>query len=316
MRIVFIHAQTAFLPEIPAYQNYFEALGIETRVCRTGEEQFSGADVYWYFMGLHAKRAPRGIVVIHEYASASTGPFRILKDRLKRRLNARPDFRIYLNAYVRERLGFRDQTPFGFRDMGVSDRFLKAPKSRVQTFDFVYAGSLDPRRNIRWLLKPFYEGALRDRSILLIGADDQELALRMKPYPNIHFVGPVDHADVSDYLQMARYAINYIPDREPFNQQTSTKFLEYCALGMPVITTRYHWISAFQQEHGGAFFFLEEDCTNLFWEAVTKTIFSAPDLRGFRWEEKITGAKIVDFLRARFPDQPFRSSPGPDHKNP
>ena len=65
------------------------------------------------------------------------------------------------------------------------------------------------------------------------------------------------------YLSRARFALNYIPDEEPFNAQTSTKFLEYAAMRIPVITTNYFWISEFKERYGGNYFILKEDLSNM-----------------------------------------------------
>ncbi len=72
--------------------------------------------------------------------------------------------------------------------------------------------------------------------------------------------------------------VNYIPDEEPFNAQTPTKFLEYAAMKIPVISTNYFWISEFQERYGGNYFFLKEDLSNMTWDRITGFPYEFPNL--------------------------------------
>ena len=83
MKIAFIHNHRAFLPELNAYQRFFQLQNIQTCIAKPGEEEISEADVLWYFMGFHTK-SNRFKLIIHEYASASVPPFRKIKDFLKK----------------------------------------------------------------------------------------------------------------------------------------------------------------------------------------------------------------------------------------
>ena len=78
----------------------------------------------------------------------------------------------------------------------------------------------------------------------------KELFLKNKfaSFANIHFAGPVLHEDVPKYISKAKFAINFMVDEEPFNQQTSTKMIEYAALKIPVVTTDYAWARNFQKD--------------------------------------------------------------------
>src|ERR1700676_3554170 len=143
MKIAFIHNHHAFLPELAAYQIFFQKQNIRTCVAKYGQEEKSGADVYWYMMGFYPKSKHKKKLIIHEYSSASVPPYRKLKDFLKSRLTPRPHFRLYLNEYVREQLNIHDEIPFGYRDMGIGDFFFH-PSSRdtVKEYDFIYSGNL------------------------------------------------------------------------------------------------------------------------------------------------------------------------------
>jgi glycosyltransferase involved in cell wall biosynthesis len=51
----------------------------------------------------------------------------------------------------------------------------------------------------------------------------------------------VPQAEVPDWLLRARAGLNLMPERTPLVQQTSTKVLEYLAVGLPVLSNDYLW---------------------------------------------------------------------------
>jgi len=304
MKIAFIHPKLAFLPELSAYQSFFHSKDIQTFICKYGEEKASGADVYWYMMGLYPRAAGRGRQVIHEYASASVPPNRKLKDFLKSRLNPRPHFRLYLNEYVRQEIRHRDEVPFGYRDMGIGDDFQPDPHVEKK-YDFIYAGSFAPDRKIETLLRVFQDGTMKDRTILLLGQNYDRLAGKYSSSSNMIFRGPVSREDIPGFLSRARYAINYIPDREPFNAQTSTKFLEYAAMHIPIVSSNYFWLSQFRERYGGEYFLLKEDLSNLNWEDINSFHYAFPNLQSWHWERQFRFCGVLEYLQSVFPEIAF-----------
>jgi glycosyltransferase involved in cell wall biosynthesis len=146
---------------------------------------------------------------------------------------------------------------------------------------------------------------MKNRSLLLIGKDYDYLQSAFTDYKNIVFMGPLPHNTMNDYILKARFGINYIIDTEPFNRQTSVKLLEYAALGLPVVTTRYAWMEQFQQQNGGNYFYLEPDLSNFTWENVTGFPYSQPDLDNWTWEKQIRGSGVLAFLQSKFPEVQF-----------
>jgi hypothetical protein len=297
MKIAFIHNNKAFLPELSAYSEFFQNQDIQTCQVKYGEEDLSGADVYWYMMGFYPKARHKRKLIIHEYASASVPPYRKLKDFLKSRLSARPHFRLFLNEYVREQINIHDEIPFGYRDMGISDEFFKQRSDTPKEFDFIYSGNLSSQRKLRDLLYYFDQGPLKTHTILLLGNDQGGLGQTFAHCKNIYFQSSIPWQEVPAWLARARYAMNYVPDEEPYNAQTPTKFLEYAAMKMPVISTNYFWISEFQERYGGNYFLLKEDFSNLTWDRIRGFPFSSPKMESWRWEEKIRDSGVLDFLR-------------------
>jgi glycosyltransferase involved in cell wall biosynthesis len=297
MKIAFIHNHRAFLPELIAYQSFFQTQNITTCIAQYGEEEKSGANIYWYMMGFFPRASHKKKLIIHEYTSASVPPYRKLKDFLKSRLNPGPHFRLYLNEYVREQINIHDEIPFGYRDMGIGEVFLHPEEGILKEYDFIYTGNLSSQRNLESLLKVFDQGALKQHSILLLGNDEDGLGQDFGHCKNIFFKTAIPWEEVPSFLARARFAINYIPDKEPFNAQTPTKFLEYAAMKIPVISTNYFWMSEFRERYGGNYFLLKEDLSNMSWGRINGFHYEFPDLRSWHWEERIKASGILEFLK-------------------
>jgi glycosyltransferase involved in cell wall biosynthesis len=299
MVIAFIHSNASFLPEIKAYHRFFSQYNIQCVSAPFSQANQIRADVLWYIMGFSLQKN-RNVVTIHEYTSASAPPYAGMKDTAKKWLQPKPDYRIFLNPYVRGQVSPDDQVPFGYRDMAVDfSIFYRQPESAV-VYDFIYTGNLHRSRHINQLLECFASGTMRKHSLLIISKNYEALARKYAGADNIYFKGPVPQEAVCTYLNQAAFAINYMPDREPYNQQTSTKLLEYAACGIPVVTTSYPWINQFMERHGGAYFFLDKDLDNFTWEAVHAFAFRQPDLIGYDWETQIRRSGVLHFLEEKF----------------
>ena len=297
MKIAFIHSHRSFLPELAAYKSFFQLHGIETCILKVDEENKTDADVYWYMMGFFPKSIHKKKLVIHEYASASVPPYRKMKDFMKSKLNPRPHFRIFLNEYVRQQINIHDEIPFGFRDMGISDLFFQKNQPDNKEYDFIYSGNTSYQRKLDKLLRVFVSGSLKEKSILLLGNNEYKLSENFSQCKNIFFKSAVPWHEVPDYLSKARFAINFIPDEEPYNAQTPTKFLEYAAMHLPIISTNYFWISEFSERYGGNYYLLKEDLSNLSWDKIIRFNYAFPELRSWRWDERIKSAGILEFLQ-------------------
>ncbi|WEK35425.1 MAG: hypothetical protein P0Y53_23275 [Candidatus Pseudobacter hemicellulosilyticus] len=135
MTIGFVHPHKAFLPEIEAYTRFFESCGIRCAVLKKdGLDKWRPA-VEWWFMGMDRHPRRPGVIRIHEYASASLPPWRRLKDQVKTLVSYRPDYRLFLNAYVRDQFGFTDGVPYGLRDMGIAGEFFGTAGTQLPAAD-------------------------------------------------------------------------------------------------------------------------------------------------------------------------------------
>jgi glycosyltransferase involved in cell wall biosynthesis len=193
---------------------------------------------------------------------------------------------------------YEDGVPFGFRDMGI-DIGMNVNSDAEKEYDFIYTGSVNADRKISHVVNRFLLPDMAGRTLLILSRDYEHFAKEYKHYSNIIFKGPFDREELAVYLNRSRFAINYIPDREPFNQQTSTKFLEYQQLGLPVITTDYTWLRAFEKEYGGQFFKIDHSLKNLQWEQLNSFQFQSGNLDAWSWEKQIEGSGVMKFLESR-----------------
>ncbi len=306
MRIAFIHPHKAFLPEIDAYQKFFSTFNVKTIVIKPDEIHQMNADVEWHFMGIDKSEKKEDSIKIHEYTSASISPFGQLKNFSKKILNVKPDYRLFLNEYVQDKFGFDDEIPSGFREMGIANSFLNFDNNKSKKeYDFIYAGSVNAERKIDGLIERFATKYLSDHSLLILSKDYDDLKNKFKQFDNIHFTGPIAHDEMPAHISKAKFAINFMVDKEPFNQQTSTKLLEYAALKMPIITTDYNWIRNFQKENGGDFYYLQKNLSNLTWEKISQFNYSFPDLKEWTWEKQIRKSGVLEFLQTKFRNLSF-----------
>jgi hypothetical protein len=236
MTIAFIHDELSFLPELEAYRSFFSSRGYEVMIMNKNEWQrhSMSIDVEWMMMGMDRSKRTKAIR-IHDHASSSTPPFRNIKNRLKAALNTRPDYRLFLNAYVKNCFPYHDDIPFGLRDMGIDKGLFVNPLAEKE-YDFMYTGSVKADRKITSLMNRFVQPDMAGRTLLILSRDYEYIANEYRLNSNIIFKGPVGREELAQYLNRSRFAINYIPNLEPYNQQTSTKFLEYQQFNLPVIT--------------------------------------------------------------------------------
>jgi len=253
VKILFVRTGKAFLPEIDAYVKYFNKLeGFEAYDSQLLDENYSidDFDVIWEFKGFGGVRDVNKVIV-HDYASLSTGSFPKVKNNLKKWLNPKPNLRVFLNQAVRQGFNFNDDIEFCYRDMGIDERFLSV-KSEEKEYDFVYVGSICKGRGMDRFLAEFTRKP--QGKLCLIGNVEDDIYNEYKHNKDLVFTGSVPYGEVPIIASKAVYGINYIPDKYPFNIQTSTKLLEYLALGLKVITTDYQWVRDFEKLHGCSFY--------------------------------------------------------------
>lgn len=278
------------MPEIVAYKEYFSKKNFLTSETNTANEIIEKPDILWKIMGLDLTNP--GIPVIHDYASLSTGLFPHFKNFIKSNFNVKPSLRLFLNEEVRSQFNFSDDIPYIIRDMGIHKSFFRQ-KKKVKKFDFVYLGSVSKERDTQKLLF-FFSKKLRSHTLLIIGEVPNELLEIIKFSSNIYLTGRVPLNEVARLASQARYGINYMPNKYPFNIQTSTKLLEYCALGLKIITTEYEWVNNFEQKNQSSFFKLKVDLSNFEINEIENFNFITPNLEELEWNKLFDGIGLFE----------------------
>jgi glycosyltransferase involved in cell wall biosynthesis len=287
MLIHFIRNGPSYLPEIDAYCAYIQSRGHQTMVHDSSRSVPTSASVVWWICGhvpLREAHRLRGAFQIHEYASASIPSYAWLKDQVKHWTQPQPDYRIYQNVWVRERMGFADGVPHALRDMGVAEHFFNTPSHSPATeFDLVYLGEMS---RLLSFIPVLQEMDASGRSLLLVGDVPAELQKLLSA--NVHCTGRVSHMDVPRQLRRARFGLNLVPNTLPYQQQTSTKVLEYCAAGLRVVSNAYPWVRYFMAQHNANFYLLNDDAQSLapsFGEGLEAYPYEVPDMRKLAWPQ-------------------------------
>jgi len=294
-RLLFISSGKAYLSSISAYKEYFGKTG-EFEIYDSRDAQcpeINECDLAWFFMGLYHEKI--SVPFIHEYASLSVAPFAKIKDQLKKIIGPQPSLRLFLNQYVKDKMSFNDNIPFLFRDVGVHHSFYNVDSKKE--YDFVYCGAMDKSRSTQKLLK-YFSTKLKNKTLLVIGSISDELYGKYKRNDNIIFTGRLSYSEVPNEASKAVYGIDYKPDIYPYSYQTSTKILEYCAMGLKIVTTPCKWVDHFEQKNNGNFFRMSFDSPQIDKEALEKFNFKIPDVSCLEWNKYLESI----YLRKKIKD--------------
>lgn len=298
MLIHFVHEGDAYLPELQAYSEFLQAKGHEAQVHRHVETIPSNPQVLWWMCGqVPTEIAQRCSAAfhIHEYASASVPPMAWLKDRIKRARQPLPNYRIFQNKWVRQRMGFGDGVPSEFRDMGIAVGFFNQPPAQdFPEFDFVYLGEM---RRLQHFPRVFEALAELRRRVLLVGEVPADLKVGFGRDPSVTVTGRVPHGDVPSQLRRARFGLNLVPGQSPYIQQTSTKLIEYCAVGLSVVSTDYQWVRDFEQQRDGRFAYIPLRAStaayrDILGPALDTQVLKVPDVNALAWPRLLSAMKI------------------------
>lgn len=279
----------AYLPEINAYQKYFNNKTnfyfYDSSILK--DFKLEDFDVIWHFMGFDTHKTK--IFTVHEYASLSTDPFPKIKNFIKKQVNVKPDLRIFLNEYIKEGFDFKDNIPCCLRDMGVDESFFVNEPNKK--YDFVYIGEITKKRKIHVLLNKF-KTDFKDFKILMLGKPEKDIYDEFKSSQNIYFTGKVNYYDVAKLAKEAMYGINFVPNIYPYNLQTSTKILEYCAMNLKIITLSYNWVNSFEKKYNAKFLYIKDDMSDFDFDKIKNFDYKIPNVEELKWENIIRKSGI------------------------
>jgi glycosyltransferase involved in cell wall biosynthesis len=228
-------------------------------------------------------------------------PLAWLKDRIKLWQHPVPDFRVFQSDWVRQRMGFDgavpEAVPYALRDMGVPDAFLTAQAQQPPEFDLVYLGEMRRLLHFAPLLHTLGQAGL---SLLLVGDVPEALQERLTTLGHIQSTGRVPQDQVPAQLLRARAGLNLMPDVLPLAEQTSTKMLEYLALGLPAISNPYAWANRTAQAHAGRVQLLGLQASAAQWQAAVQGLpmrqTDRQHLQPLRWSNQMQALPVWDAL--------------------
>lgn len=291
IKLAFIKTGRANLPEIDAYCDFFSPR-FEVKVCQANEE-LSNYDVLWHFMGFQGRRVRSDQFLIHEYASLSTPPFSRLKNSIKKIILPKPNLRVFLNQFIHDEIGFNDNTPYCYRDMGVNN--IDRIEENALDFDIVYVGAVKGRR-LEEALDLLISYRLNCK-IAIVGKVDNKFINKYES-AGVIFTGQVPYSNVADIISRSKLCLNWVPDIYPYNIQTSTKFLEYLAAGKSIISNEYKWVSDFTSQNNIEYINIENKSdikSALNGEIVFNTLFAPSS-----WADVISRSQIESHITNYF----------------
>jgi glycosyltransferase involved in cell wall biosynthesis len=301
VKVHFVHGGASYLPELAAYRTHIGAWDWQAVVHDGPATVPDDEAVVWWICGrvpaMHARRLRRSWHV-HEYASASVPPAAWIKDRVKRWTHPRPDHRVFQSEWVRRRMGFSDGVGSSLRDMGVPSTFLAVQPQGEPEFDFVYLGETSRLASFLPALAAMLDARL---SLLVVGSVAPSVRDVLPRFANVRCIGRIAHADVPAQLLRARAGLNLVPTQLPFTEQTSTKFLEYLAVGLPVVSNDYPWAQRMAGEYPGRVRLLPGLDASA-WRRVATDLpgreHERGHLRSLTWDERLRGLPVWDAIRA------------------
>lgn len=292
--MLIVKSTAAFVPEAHAYKYYLEDRGWLVNISNDNELDAAEClkyDVVLRFGGLLKFNLTKSVPEIHEYHSASTGRFARVKNVIKSWTPADPSGLIFLNHFVQTQFRFSRGIPYIHRDMGVSEKFFSAREGHRKDYDLVYAGSL--RRT--GFLKCVAEVAHAGYSIAIAGVASREVRDFFK-WNGITYVGKLDYDDVPSFLASGWFGLDYRPHIYPQTRQTSTKALEYLALGLPIVSNQYQWIDSHARRNGYRYIDLSELVREGASNDLDKLTLAAPETRKFSWDNVLQEAGFEKFV--------------------
>ncbi|MER2009356.1 MAG: glycosyltransferase, partial [Psychrobacillus sp.] len=213
-----------------------------------------------------------------------------VKDCIKKHVNIQPQGRIFLNEHVKQQFNFKDQVPSITRDMGIDSSFFQTDCAKE--YEFVYIGDMNEQRQLDKLLESFRNSPF---TILMIGTPNDRLFNEFKSEKNIIFTGRVSYKEVPLLASKAVYGVNFIPNKQPYNEQTSTKLLEYCALNLKIVTTNYSWVRRFEQQEKASFYKISTH-QKIDFDILLKHEYRTPNVDKYEWNKVLDNADLVRFL--------------------
>jgi hypothetical protein len=172
--------------------------------------------------------------------------------------------------------------------MGVKNAFFGKP-APVPEYDLVYAGY--ERSGLLHTIRQF---ANMGYGILVIGAFSKAFRQSLAGQKRVVFAGRLSQEEIPALFRICRMGLNLTPDVYPYQFQTSTKIIEYCAAGLGVVSNRYSWAEDFCTIRNARFLWLDQATSN---KVIDQFNFVVPNVADLEWNRLLKKAGFADFIR-------------------
>ena len=276
----------SYLPEIIAYRNYFIKNNIKV-VISDKELLLKNCDIIIMFCGFFLKKKLKNKFYIHDYSSLSTPPLCEIKDFIKKYFNFKPDLRIFNSKLIKNHMNYNDKVPYIIRSQGVLKTFFQKRSNNFK-YDFLYTGSIETRKGLD---KIFFKYLKMGFSILVIGNVSDDYKLKFSNFSKIKFLGPKKYMHIHKYYKMCNYGLNYIPDEFPYNAQYSTKFLEYSASKLKIVSNKTAFMKEISKKYKIKNVY-DEDIHSA--QDLKNAKFQHLNLHNYEWDMVIKKSRILE----------------------
>ncbi|NVN82670.1 MULTISPECIES: hypothetical protein [unclassified Vibrio] len=274
--------EKAFFPESNAYRKYFKSKeDYRVEIFNSFDEASKESDCIIFYCGFLPFWKNCDAKLIMEYHSLSTGRWPRLKNLVKRILNKRADGYIFLNESTQTGFYFNSVSNYCYRSMGYSN--YQVPKSLDSLEQkIVYMGTV----NRQGVLSTIKKLAALGFELHIIGGELPEKIPNVITYPRM------SQKDAYTIAASCTFGLNYTPDLYPYNIQDSTKLIDYCGLGMRVITNKYQWVYDFEIETNSCFYNVEDVITLSSFDEIDQLPYREGDYSKRAWEEVIDSSGV------------------------
>ena len=276
----------SYLPEIIAYRNYFIKNNIKV-VISDKELLLKNCDIIIMFCGFFLKKKLKNKFYIHDYSSLSTPPLCEIKDFIKKYFNFKPDLRIFNSKLIKNHMNYNDKVPYIIRSQGVLKTFFQKRSNNFK-YDFLYTGSIETRKGLD---KIFFKYLKMGFSILVIGNVSDDYKLKFSNFSKIKFLGPKKYMHIHKYYKKCNYGLNYIPDEFPYNAQYSTKFLEYSASKLKIVSNKTAFMKEISKKYKIKNVY-DEDIHSA--QDLKNAKFQHLNLHNYEWDMVIKKSRILE----------------------
>ena len=286
MKVAICRSAKAYLPDTDAYEAYLRTRGIAARSVDDRREIAPDEIAILFRFEDQFARDVKAQRRVHEEHNIPVGVRGSLRSALLA-AGPKPDGQIRLEQADSSLP--RPHCPTLVRPCGIDPALFEVAPRPDPEFDLVYCGSLD-RPGVLPEIERLAALGFTIAAYGRVPPGAPEARMRAQ---GVRFFGRIGRSDLPAALANARAGLNFTPDRASWNQQESTKTLEYLAAGLPVVSNRYAWMDRFAEERGADILWLDRIAGP---QDLPSASLERVDLSDRAWPTLLDRIGFIDFL--------------------